>query len=60
MEKGIFQDYEPEQRKQMLEDNCEEMYKSHYSKKFTAAERNAKMKENANLDIQLQIAESEF
>lgn len=60
MEKGIFQNYEPEQRKQMLEDNCEEMYKSQYSKKFSVAERNAKMKENANLDIQLQQAEQEF
>lgn len=60
MEQKLFAGDTPEKRKQMLEDNCEQIEELEYSKEFTEEEVQ-ELKENlANHSIQLNKLEQEY
>ena len=54
MEKALFQDYPVEQRKQMLEDNADEIVEKSYTRKFNSTERNIRRARNSEIDRELE------
>lgn len=60
MEKAIFQNYPLEERKQMLEDNADEITEMSYTKKFHSAERNIRRARNSEIDLILEGLDEEM
>ena len=54
MEKALFQEYPLEQRKQMLEDNADEIVEKSYTRKFNSTERNIRRARNSEIDLELE------
>jgi len=53
MQQQIFQNYNEEARREMLEDNASQVTLGHYTRKFSQAEKHQRQKRNAEIDIQL-------
>ena len=53
MEKALFQEYPIEERKQMLEDNADEIVEKSYTRKFNSTERNIRRARNTEIDLEL-------
>ena len=60
MEMTLFQNYPPEERKQMLEDNADEVTKGHYTRHFSDVERNQRRTRSCELDILLDDIDDEL
>lgn len=54
MEKALFQEYPLEERKQMLEDNADEIVEKSYTRKFNSTERNIRRARNSEIDLELE------
>ena len=54
MEKALFQEYPLEERKQMLEDNADEIVEKSYPRKFNSTERNIRRARNSEIDLELE------
>lgn len=59
MEKELFKDLPLEERKQMLEDNADEVYKGNYTRKFSDTERNMRRARNSEIDLELEAINDE-
>lgn len=53
MQQQIFQNYDEDMRRQMLEDNASKVTMGHYTRKFSHGEKQQRQKRNAEIDIQL-------
>lgn len=53
MEQQLFQDYDPEKRKQLLEDNADEIVEKNYHRRFNSAERNLRRARNSEIDLEI-------
>lgn len=60
MEKALFQEYPVEQRKQMLEDNADEIVEKSYTRKFNSTERNIRRARNSEIDLELDEIDEEL
>ena len=60
MEKALFQEYPLEERKQMLEDNADEIVEKSYTRKFNSTERNIRRTRNSEIDLELEEIDKEL
>ena len=60
MEQHLFQEYAPEERKQMLEDNADEIVEKNYHRKFNSAEKNLRRTRNSEIDLEISDLDEEL
>ncbi len=60
MKETLFAEYAPEERKQMLEDNADEVLEKNYTRKFNSAEKNIRRARNSEIDLELAEIDEEL
>lgn len=54
MQQTLFQNYPPEERRQLLEDNADEILEMNFTRKFSGTEKNIRRARNSEIDLELE------